>query len=112
MRTKLKAWAATGLVAAKLALVATLASHGPAQAAARGGSNVVALTNPLEAPRQAIVGGVLWKCAGASCAAPADGSRPILVCQRVAKTFGPIARFTSPAGELSSEDLSRCNGQS
>ncbi|MEJ5977899.1 hypothetical protein WG901_14715 [Novosphingobium sp. PS1R-30] len=112
MRTNLKALAAAGLVAAKLALVVTLVGHHPVEAAARGGSNVVSLTNPLEAPRQAIVGGVLWKCAGSNCAAPADGSRPVLVCQRVAKTFGPIARFTSPAGELSSEDLSRCNGQS
>lgn len=112
MRTKSKAWAATGLVAAKLALVVTLVGGQSALAAARSGSNVVALTNPLEAPRQAIVGGVLWKCAGTNCAAPADGSRPVLVCQRVARTFGPIARFTSPTGELSSEDLSRCNGQS
>ena len=112
MRVESNPWAAIGLVAAKLALLATLASHQPALAGPRDGSSVVALVKALDAPRQAIVGGVLWKCAGTGCTAPAEGSRPVLVCQRVAKVFGPIARFASPAGELSNEDLARCNGQS
>lgn len=83
---------------------------GPAQAAPRG-IYVVALAAPLARPRQEIVDGVLWKCAGERCAAASEGSRALLVCQRVAKIFGAVARFTMPNGELSSEDLSRCNGQ-
>jgi hypothetical protein len=84
---------------------------GTAEAAPRGGS-FAALTTPLAAPRQEIISGVLWKCAGERCAAASEGSRPMLVCQRVAKTFGPVASFSSPAGELSSEEISRCNGAS
>lgn len=81
-----------------------------AQAAPRG-DYVAALATPLAAPRQQVVDGLLWKCAGDHCAAPSDGSRPVLVCQRVAKAFGPVAQFTAPGGLLSREDLSRCNGE-
>ncbi|MBW8753239.1 MAG: hypothetical protein JF595_03665 [Sphingomonadales bacterium] len=93
------------------ALAVAMAAIATAQAAPRGG-NTAALATPLAAPKQEIVSGVLWKCAGEHCAASSDGSRPLLVCQRVAKTFGPVARFTTPTGELSSEELSRCNGPS
>jgi hypothetical protein len=93
------------------AAVLGASAFGTAQAAPRG-SYVAALATPLPAPRQEIVEGILWKCAGERCAAPSEGSRPVLVCQRVARTFGTIARFTTPNGNLSSEELSRCNGQS
>jgi hypothetical protein len=82
----------------------------PAQAAPRGGSYVAALTAPLAEPREDIVDGMLWKCTGDRCSAPAKGSRPVLVCGRVAKKFGAVSRFTSPQGELSAEELVRCNG--
>lgn len=93
------------IAAAGLALVGA-----QAQAAPRGGAYVAALATPLTSAKQEIISGVLWKCAGESCTAPAEGSRPMMVCERVAKKFGPLARFASPAGELSAEDLSRCNG--
>lgn len=95
-------------VVSALALGLT-AFAGTVQAAPRSGS-FAALAAPLLEPRQEIVSGVLWKCQGERCAAASDGSRPLLVCQRVAKAFGQIARFSTPAGELSSEDISRCNG--
>lgn len=98
-------------LAAKLGLALVVLGHGGLHAATRGGY-VASLQTPLAEPRQAIVGGVLWKCAGGQCAAQADGSRPVLVCQRVAKTFGQVARFTTPTGELSNEEISRCNGTS
>lgn len=101
---------AGGLAAAKLAVAAMLIGHAAAQAQPRGTFSA-ALSAPAAA-RQAIVAGALWKCAGDHCAAPADGSRPLLVCQRVAKAFGPVASFTGPTGALSSADLARCNGQS
>jgi hypothetical protein len=82
---------------------------GTAEAAPRGGA-FASLVTPLLQPKQEIVSGVLWKCDGERCAAASDGSRPLLVCQRVAKAFGQVARFSTPAGELSSEDISRCNG--
>ncbi len=100
----------SGLAAAKLAAAALIFGHAGLQAQPRGAYGAV-LAAPIAAPRQDILGGTLWKCAGERCTAPADGSRPLLVCQRVARAFGPLARFTAPTGELSSADLSRCNGQ-
>lgn len=82
----------------------------PAQAAPRAGLYVASLAAPLAQPREDIIDGVLWKCAGDRCSAPAKGSRPVLVCGRVAKKFGEVSRFTSPQGELSTEELARCNG--
>jgi hypothetical protein len=92
------------------AAIMVLAACGTAQAAPRG-SYVAALAAPLAEPRQVIVDGVLWKCAGERCTAPSEGARPLLVCQHLVKTFGPVSRFTTPSGELSREELSRCNDQ-
>ena len=44
------------------------------------------------------------------CQAPAQGSRPLFVCQKVVRKFGPLARFASPEGELDAASLARCNG--
>jgi hypothetical protein len=91
------------------ALVLGIAAAGGAKADSREGY-AAALAAPLPAPRQEIIEGVLWKCAGAHCAAPSRSSRPALVCRRVARAFGQVARFASAAGELSAEELARCNG--
>lgn len=99
-------------VAARVALVAGLALGGQAHAAPQAGVYALVLAHPLPAPRQEIVDGVLWKCAGEQCSAPAQGSRPVLACGRVARKIGPVARFTAPQGELSAEELARCNGGS
>ncbi len=67
------------------------------------------LSTPLDSPRSAIVNSVMWKCAGDQCSAPAQDSRPVMVCQKVAKKFGPVTRFASPAGPLSADELAKCN---
>jgi hypothetical protein len=51
----------------------------------------------------------MWKCAGDQCSAPAQDSRPLMVCQKVAKKFGPVTRFVSPSGALSDDELAKCN---
>ena len=94
------------------ALCLTTLAPGPspaATAAPRAGAYAATLAAPLAAPRQKILDGALWKCAGDSCAAPAEGSRPVLVCARVAAEFGAVARFTTPDGALEADKLARCN---
>jgi hypothetical protein len=114
MRADMKRLPPVGLLGAKLGLVLLLAGNGgltaPAWATSRDGYSA-ALASPLAQPRQQILDGVLWKCAGERCAANGEGSRPVLVCERVARAFGHVARFATPNGELSNEDLSRCNGE-
>jgi len=80
----------------------------PAQAAPRG-SYTATLVQPLDAPRKEIINGQMWRCDGETCTAPASGSRAVVTCQRVATQFGPVAAFASPQGELSAEELARCN---
>ncbi len=102
------------LLAAVLALTSTIVSFAvttsPAEAAPRAGAYAAALVTPLAAPRREILNGAVWRCAGDKCSAPADGSRAVTVCGHVARKFGPVARFTTPLGDLGAEELARCNG--
>lgn len=101
------------LFAAALALAGTVASFGVtvsrAEAQAPGKGYSASLTAALDAPRREVINGVLWNCAGDSCSGPVDGARPSNTCARVVKKFGTLSRFATPKGELSAEDLQRCN---
>lgn len=103
------------LFPAALALVTTLASFSatvvPAHAAASGGAYAVSLAAPLPEARREIIDGAIWRCQGDRCSAPADGARAAAVCGKVARRFGAVASFASPQGELTPEQLARCNGQ-
>lgn len=89
-------------------LTATL-TGAPALAQGAAGWSAT-LRAPLPQARQEIVNSVLWKCSADQCQAPAQGSRPLFVCQKVVRKFGPLARFASPEGELDAASLARCNG--
>ena len=99
------------LLAAGLAIAGTLASFAattpPADAAATRYS--AKLTAAVEAPARKVVNGVLWNCAGDACSGPVDGARAISTCVKVVKAFGQVSSFAGPKGELSAEDLQRCN---
>ncbi len=101
------------LISAVLALTATFASFAltasPADAAPRGGSFSAALTSPLPGARREIIDGTMWRCEGERCSAAADGSRAVMACRKVSRKFGTVSRFTSPDGDLSAEELGRCN---
>jgi hypothetical protein len=102
------------LISATLALTASLASlwitTAPVEAAPSAGAYIATLAAPLAAPRREIIEGATWRCEGDRCAAPANGGRAMAVCGKVARKFGTITRFTSQQGELSAEQLARCNG--
>jgi hypothetical protein len=99
------------LLAAGLAVAGTFASFTltttPAQAASAGYS--AKLSAALAAPKQKVVNGVVWSCTGDSCAGPVDGARAVNTCVQVVKSFGKVSSFAGPKGELSAEDLQRCN---
>jgi hypothetical protein len=101
-----------GMMIASLALAATLAglaaTTGSAQAAERRGYSVT-LAKPLEEAQREIISGAMWRCEGDRCAAPANGERVAALCGKVAKTFGEIARFEGPQGELDAAALAKCN---
>jgi len=99
------------VLAAGLAIAGTLASFSattvPAHAGAAG--YTAKLSSALAAPKSKVVNGVVWSCTGDSCAGPVDGARAVNTCRQVAKTFGQVSSFATPKGELSVEDLQRCN---
>lgn len=101
------------LVAASLALVGTIASFGittsPAYAQGGSGGNVASLATKLDAPRKVIINETLWKCAESRCTSVAENSRPANSCIRLVKKIGPVTSFATPRGELSADELQRCN---
>ena len=102
------------LIAAALAVTGTIASFGitagPAHAQGPTKGYVATLTAKLDAPKRSVVNGVVWNCAGNTCTGPVDGSRAATSCAKVGRQFGEIAAFATPKGDLSAEDLARCNG--
>ncbi len=101
------------LLALGLALAGTFASFAatttPAHAQSQRTYYSVALQTPIAGPRSEIIRGIMWKCAGDACTASRDVSRPVFVCSRLVKKIGPVASFRTPDGDLSAEDLTRCN---
>lgn len=101
------------LLVAGLAFAGTIASFGittaPAHAQAPAKGYSVSLASAVSAPRREVINGVLWNCSGDQCSGPIDGARPANTCAHVVKKFGAITRFATPKGELSAEDLQRCN---
>ncbi|EGD60033.1 hypothetical protein Y88_1907 [Novosphingobium nitrogenifigens DSM 19370] len=96
---------------AALALTtATLAMGAAPVHAQSGGYYAVTLATPLTAPKDVILGDTLWHCAGTSCSAGQDPSRPAIVCARLSRAVGAISRFATPAGDLPADDLAKCNG--
>ena len=100
------------LFVAALAIAGTIASFGATTTTAQAAAGYTArLAAPLEAPRSDVLGSALWKCAGDACSAAREDSSPTASCARVARNFGRVAAFTSPRGELSAEQLERCNAR-
>lgn len=87
----------------------TAISPAPAEAA-NGPYYRAELAAPVSATRS-IVSGTVFTCNGTACAAGKATSRPAIVCARLAKDVGPVARFTADGKELSAEELARCNGK-
>ena len=99
------------LLAAGLAFAGTLVSFTATVTPAQAGVTHYSakLATAVAAPKDKIIGDVVWKCVGDACSAPADGARPLNTCIKVAKSFGQLTSFTGPKGEFSVDDLQRCN---
>ena len=52
---------------------------------------------------------ISWNCGPAACRGVTDESRPLVLCQSLAKRVGPIATFAVDGAGLSSAELERCN---
>jgi hypothetical protein len=66
---------------------------------------------PAAAPAAAKIIGkdISWACTANGCTGSTDASRPVILCQDLAKRAGRIDSFIADGKPLSSEQLDKCN---
>jgi hypothetical protein len=52
---------------------------------------------------------IVWSCAGAACQGSTEESRPVVLCQGLAKRAGRIDSFLVDGRAIGAADLERCN---
>ena len=50
-----------------------------------------------------------WSCGTGGCTANSDSSRPVVICQGLAKKVGKLDAFTADGRALAADDLAECN---
>ena len=61
------------------------------------------------APAKIAARDILWACGADSCTGVTQNSRPLVLCQGLAKKVGPIQSFAVDGREISGDELNRCN---
>jgi hypothetical protein len=72
-------------------------------------SYTATMAKAIDAPRNDIIEGTMWRCAMDSCTGADEGQRPSYICRQVVRKFGAVTRFTSSKGELTASELAKCN---
>jgi len=92
------------------ALMAGGASWAQAPGEFRG---AVKLADPLSAPSEALISGVVWRCAADGCVGLASRYTTLdsvqRECRAVVSVLGPATAYASRGVRLSSSELSACN---
>jgi hypothetical protein len=52
---------------------------------------------------------ISWRCGGATCTGATSESRPLVLCQGLAKQAGRIGSFSVNGRSLAADQLERCN---
>ncbi|MGH6658537.1 MAG: CC_3452 family protein [Sphingomicrobium sp.] len=52
---------------------------------------------------------IVWNCGPAACQGATDNSRPVVLCQSLAKQAGRVDAFLVDGRALSADDLAKCN---
>jgi len=61
-------------------------------------------------PASKIIGkDISWNCTAGSCRGSTEASRPVIICEDLAKRAGRIESFSADGKELSAEQLAKCN---
>lgn len=66
---------------------------------------------PVAAPEATKIIGkdISWSCSASGCTGSTDASRPVILCQDLAKRAGRIESFIADGKPLSAEQLEKCN---
>jgi hypothetical protein len=73
------------------------------------GAASYAATQASPVQSRVIARDISWNCAGTACAGATAESRPLVLCQGLAKQAGPIGDFRVDGRPLSADQLERCN---
>lgn len=80
-----------------------------AEARTSGPYYTVELAAPAEESRN-VVRGTIFVCEGTSCIARKGSSRPVVMCERLAREVGEITKFNANGKDLPADKLAKCNG--
>ncbi len=66
---------------------------------------------PIAAPAATKIIGkdISWACVGGACQGSTDASRPLVLCQDLAKRAGRLESFVADGRALSTAELDKCN---
>jgi hypothetical protein len=66
---------------------------------------------PIAAPATTKIIGkdISWVCGPDACQGSTDASRPLVLCQDLAKRAGPLQSFVADGRALSADQLDKCN---
>ena len=65
----------------------------------------------LPRPTGKIIGkDIRWACAGGTCRGSTEASRPMVLCQDLAKQAGRLEQFVADGQRSRAEELAKCNG--
>lgn len=95
-------------------LVSAMLAGGAALADAPGEfRGAVKLANPLSAPQEARISGVVWRCAADGCIGAAHRYTTLdsvqRECREVAATLGPVTAYASRGVRLWPSQVAACN---
>ena len=62
-----------------------------------------------QAPAKIAARDILWTCGSGACTGSTQNSRPVVLCQGLAKQAGRIESFAVDGREMAAADLDRCN---
>ena len=68
---------------------------------------------PLAAPTATKIAGkdIGWSCSAGLCKGSTEASRPLVICQDLARRAGRLESFTADGRALSTADLDKCNAR-
>ena len=65
----------------------------------------------VPADQRVMVRGAAFTCANGTCTARSSDSRPLVLCQRLAREVGTLARFSVDGVDMAPAELERCNAK-
>jgi hypothetical protein len=80
-----------------------------ALAAAPVAASNYAATPAAPASTRFVTGDITWNCGPAACQGSTEESRPLVLCQSLAKRAGRIDTFTVDGRAFSAAELQQCN---